>query len=135
MARPSIWQQKFNRDDLFVVNREFILNGVNQIPGSVFDKTLVTTRTLRQLFDQRKLRLPQVGETTPTEVFTQAPNPVPSKKSADRAYAMEYPKGSGKWFAYTGKQSASRKRLTKKVMTKKEAFEWCDVYNRDPGNR
>jgi hypothetical protein len=57
MARASIWQQKFDRADNFIVSRPVTVRGVDLIPGDPFDKTTVTTRTLRQLFESRKLKI------------------------------------------------------------------------------
>ena len=40
----------------FIVNRPIVISGETIAPGTVFDKTLVSERKLRQLFDQRYLR-------------------------------------------------------------------------------
>lgn len=61
MARPSIWLDKFDRDNDFTVSRAIKVRGVMLSPGDPFDKTTVTTRTLRQLFEGRKLRISQVA--------------------------------------------------------------------------
>lgn len=61
MARPSIWQDKFDRGNDFVVLRPVTVHGIVLTPGDPFDKTTVTTRTLRQLFDQRKIKVGQIA--------------------------------------------------------------------------
>jgi hypothetical protein len=61
MARPSIWQDKFRSDNDFVVLRPVKVHGIVLTPGDPFDKTTVTTRTLRQLFDSRKIKVSQVA--------------------------------------------------------------------------
>lgn len=56
MPRPSIWRERnFDRGADFVVNRPIHVNGGTIAPGQSFDKTLVSTRTLRQLYEQRKI--------------------------------------------------------------------------------
>ena len=55
MARPSIWQDKFDRERAFSVNHPFTCAGKKFAAGDMFDKTLVTTRRLRQLYDKRLL--------------------------------------------------------------------------------
>ena len=55
MARPSIWQDKFDRERTFSVNHPFTCGGKKFAAGDIFDKTLVTTRRLRQLYDKRLL--------------------------------------------------------------------------------
>lgn len=59
MSRTSIWTDKFDRANDFIVSRPVKVRGVMLIPGDPFDKTTVTTRTLRQLFESRKLRVSQ----------------------------------------------------------------------------
>ncbi len=61
MARPMIWQDRFDRSNDFVVLRPVTVHGVALTPGDPFDKTTVTTRTLRQLFDQRKINVSQIA--------------------------------------------------------------------------
>lgn len=57
MARTSIWQPKLHRDDEFVVAKSFKINGEELIPGTDFNKTSVTQRTLRLLYESRKIAL------------------------------------------------------------------------------
>jgi hypothetical protein len=45
----------FDRGNDFFAVRSFKLNGCEIAPGSLFDKTLVTTRRLRQMYDARML--------------------------------------------------------------------------------
>lgn len=61
MARPSIWLDKFDRGNDFVVFRPVKVRGVVLVPGDQFDKTTVTTRTLRQLFESRKIKVSQIS--------------------------------------------------------------------------
>lgn len=55
MSRPSIWQDRFDRDQDFEVLKPFRASGIDFDRGEPFDKTLVTTRTLRQLYDSRRI--------------------------------------------------------------------------------
>jgi hypothetical protein len=55
MARPSIWSDPFDRERTFVVRRPLRCAGRDYKAGEIFDKTRVSTRTLRQLFDCRRL--------------------------------------------------------------------------------
>lgn len=69
--------QRFNRDCDFTVNRKLRLNGVDLDPGAPVDKTLLTTRRLRQLYDQRYIAQgpnPLLGPSVPAEIdFAQLP--------------------------------------------------------------
>ncbi len=68
---------RFNRECEFKVKRKIKLNGVEFKEGSIVDKTLLTTRRLRQLHDQRyleQLPIPLTGPEVPTELnFVQLP--------------------------------------------------------------
>ena len=55
MARASIWLAPFDRDAAYVVAKPFVLGGVMLRPGSPFDKSLVSVRRHRQLYQQRRL--------------------------------------------------------------------------------
>lgn len=55
MARESIWLKPFCRDDDFVVIRPFDISGRTLQRGEAFDKSTVSTRTLRQLYEQRRI--------------------------------------------------------------------------------
>lgn len=56
MARPSIWHERnFDREADFIVKRLPLFGGKKFSPGQLFDKTLCSTRRLRQLFEQRKI--------------------------------------------------------------------------------
>jgi len=57
MARIGTLRDTFDRDMDFVATKAFKLSGAPFIPGQNFDKTLVTTRRLRQLYDGRYLRM------------------------------------------------------------------------------
>lgn len=69
--------QRFNRECEFTVKRPISLGGVPFKAGDVLDKTLVTTRRLRQLHDQRYVvqgPVPVVGPGLPQEIdFAQLP--------------------------------------------------------------
>ena len=47
------WRKTFDPERAFTVRRMFTCAGVKFAPGDAFDKTLLTTRRLRQLYDQR----------------------------------------------------------------------------------
>lgn len=47
------WRKTFDPDREFTVRRKFSCGGEPFAPGEAFDKTLVTVRRLRQLYDQR----------------------------------------------------------------------------------
>lgn len=49
--------EPFDRARDFTVVRPFTLDGRALAPGEAFDKSLLTTRRLRQLFDQRRLAM------------------------------------------------------------------------------
>jgi hypothetical protein len=66
MARTSIWNVKFDRNQDFVVAKPFRVRGIDLVAGETFDKTMVTTRTLRQLFESRKLEVATVTTTAST---------------------------------------------------------------------
>lgn len=58
ISRPVIWHEPlFNPDANFRVIRPLRLEGRDFKPGEAFDKTKVTTRTLRLLHDARKLEM------------------------------------------------------------------------------
>lgn len=54
--------EEFDRERDFTVTREFTLNGQRLVPGDVFDKSQVTVRRLRQLYEQRSLRMGPASE-------------------------------------------------------------------------
>lgn len=68
---------RFNRECEFTVQREIKINGVVFTPGSPLDKTHLSTRRLRQLFDQRFIgqgAVPLKGPELPSEIdFAQLP--------------------------------------------------------------
>jgi hypothetical protein len=49
--------EQFDRDRNFIVTRAVIVSGKKFGPGDPFDKTLVTTRRLRQLYEHRVLKM------------------------------------------------------------------------------
>jgi hypothetical protein len=55
MANRNLWVRPFDREREFRVRRKITLGDKTFSPGDVFDKSLVTTRRLRQLFDERVL--------------------------------------------------------------------------------
>lgn len=57
MARASIWLDKFNRDAEFVATKPIRVNGVDLRPGDPLDKTALSTRTLRVMYDSRKIKV------------------------------------------------------------------------------
>ncbi len=58
MARVSIYRDPFDPGKDFVVLRPMTVSGLDVQSGESFNKQLVTTRRLRQLFDQRYLAYP-----------------------------------------------------------------------------
>lgn len=57
MARLSIWHERnFDRNADFLVNKSLTISGVGIEKDTLFDKTTVSTRLLRQLYEQRKIR-------------------------------------------------------------------------------
>lgn len=56
MARASIWQDRFDRDAEHVVTRAMRVKGVALRVGQRFDKSLCSARTMRQLYEARKIR-------------------------------------------------------------------------------
>lgn len=69
-------REVFDRDRNFVTTRPLPVSGRSFGPNEPFDKTLVTTRRLRQLYDQRAIAYP-VEETVVSE-------PVVVKKRIER---------------------------------------------------
>jgi hypothetical protein len=49
------WRKTFDPERDFTVRRPITVGGQKFAPGDAFDKTLVTLRRLRQLYDQRTL--------------------------------------------------------------------------------
>ena len=57
MATTNLRRDAFDRDREFVVGKSLTLRGRPFGPGDAFDKTLVSTRRLRQLYDSRYLKM------------------------------------------------------------------------------
>lgn len=102
MSRPSIWLDRFDRDQEFEVRRPFRAAGVDFNRGDTFDKTLVTTRTLRQLYESRRI---QVATNSP------APPPEPPVLPLRVRHI-----GAGRFGVFRGDD-----RLTEEPMTREEA--------------
>ncbi|WEX10284.1 hypothetical protein [Chelativorans sp. AA-79] len=68
MARAT-WRHAFDRDRDFIVRRQLTIGGKTFAPGEPFDKTLVPTRRLRQLFDSHRI------------IYTDVPKPGNAKRS------------------------------------------------------
>ena len=62
MTDKAFPRQDFDRGFVFVVQRAFLLSGKELAPGTIFDKSLVDSRKLKQLYDQRYLRLAEADE-------------------------------------------------------------------------
>ena len=74
MTRIGNLREAFDRDMDFEAVKAFKFDGKAFIPGQSFDKTQVTTRRLRQLYDNRYLRMVEpAGDPVVREV---APRPV-----------------------------------------------------------
>lgn len=57
MATTHLRRDPFDRERSFIVSKSLTIFGDKLVPGQVFDKTLVTTRRLRQLYDSRFLAI------------------------------------------------------------------------------
>lgn len=57
MARASIWLPKFDRDAEFVASKPIRVNGADLRPGDHLDKTALSTRALRLLYEARKIKV------------------------------------------------------------------------------
>jgi hypothetical protein len=55
MANASIWLKAFDRERDFLAHKPMRVAGADFLPGQPFDKSLVSTRRLRQLYDSRKV--------------------------------------------------------------------------------
>lgn len=72
MANKNLWIRKFDRDRDFTVRRAITVGNVKFGPGDPFDKTLVPTRRLRQMYDQRVLMF---TDTAPSSLAIQNRSP------------------------------------------------------------
>lgn len=82
--RPRRRPEEFDRDRDFVARRHFRCSGWIFCPGDPFDKTLVSTRRLRQLFGARLIKFgadgaekPKGGSRTPATTQRDAIRAVP----------------------------------------------------------
>lgn len=107
MSRPSIWNDRFDRSQEFVVQKPFRLQGVDLVAGDPLDKTMVTTRTLRQLYESRRIKVATVS-IDPAEEF----------QPADRTVRHI---GRGRFAVFRGDR-----RVTDQPMTKAEAEQYED---------
>lgn len=105
MSRPSIWNAKFDRSQDFVVAKPFRVRGIDLMAGDPLDKTMVTTRTLRQLYESRKIR-----------VATFKSDPDNEFQPADRTVRHI---GRGRFAVFRGDR-----RITDQPMTKAEAEQY-----------
>jgi hypothetical protein len=69
MVYVSKFRPSFNRDGDFVVLRGFDLGGRRTREGEFVDKSVLTTRTLRQLYDQRRIRFATAEEVAELEAL------------------------------------------------------------------
>lgn len=53
----------------YVASRSLPVCGMQLDPGDPFDTTLVTTRTLRQLYEQRAIQIAPGDRSTPSDVY------------------------------------------------------------------
>ena len=65
MAKASIWLKVFDRERDFVAGKPMRVSGRDFLPGDPFDKSLVSTRRLRQLYEQRKVRMVETETVVP----------------------------------------------------------------------
>lgn len=73
MARASIWNKKFDRNDEFVVRRGFVLNGSAMNSGDAIDKSQLSDRRLRQLYDTRRVEIDDTPRMTPAVIVRKTP--------------------------------------------------------------
>ncbi len=57
MATYRNYLPKFDPDKRYVVRTAMVMSGKGLVPGQTFDRSLVTTRRMRQLYEQRKIVL------------------------------------------------------------------------------
>lgn len=84
MARTQ-WRNKFDRERDFVVRKALTLGGVKHAPGEPFDKSLVTTRRLRQLFDSRTIMFAGENPGAPSDQLTTLRGP--ARRAQERRLA------------------------------------------------
>lgn len=65
MAKASIWLKAFDREGTFVAGKPMRVSGQDFLPGDAFDKSLVSTRRLRQLYEMRKVRMVEPDAVVP----------------------------------------------------------------------
>lgn len=106
MSRPSIWNAKFDRSKDFVVSKPFRLRGIDLVAGDPLDKTMVTTRTLRQLYESRKIKVATITDTDPDQAFQ------PSDRTVRHI-------GRGRFAVFRGET-----RITEQPLTREEAEQY-----------
>ena len=130
MAHASIWLRKFDRDAEFMVFKQFVLNGIEQRPGEVFDKTKCSTRMLRKLYEQRRVRMTeksaQAAAPVPVEELPPGED-VPSMEDLPVVVATIKHAGFGKYQVMIGETVVSAGSLTKD-----EAQKQADELNAAP---
>lgn len=100
----TIWHEAlFDPEADFRVLRPIRLDGRDLVPGDPFDKSTVTTRTLRLLYDDRKLEMVDKAD----------PEPAPQSI----AYAARHI-GRGRYAVFDGDRQVSG------LMTREEANAW-----------
>ncbi len=72
MAEKAFPRDKFDARGEFVIQRPMSWSGRELTPGSLFDKTLVTIRKLRQLYENRYLRIATAEDTPPPPITKHA---------------------------------------------------------------
>lgn len=110
MRNHRLWLDRFDSEQTFIVNKSnLIFNGEALEVGSVFDKSLVNVRRLRQLYENRKIVFADDNE-----VLTEEQNSV----------IMPEIKTKGAWLAvYAGNEQ-----IGKSVRTEEEAQEIIDEW-------
>lgn len=89
MTDKAFPRERFDPAATYVVNRPILISGEELAPGTTFDKTLVDVRRLRQLYDQRYLRLEE-HKVHPKDAIKQHPyrdlpklNPRPGRMTTE----------------------------------------------------
>jgi len=82
-------REEFDRDRDFVVTREVQASGHQFFPGQPFDKSLVTERRLRLLYEQNRITFAEIQEVLFSDDPQLSPKRVTIKKHRSRVRIKE----------------------------------------------
>lgn len=91
------WYTKVSRGQVFVARRQMSVGGRTFAAGERFDNSLVTDRTLRLLYEQRKIIRVDDPEEDAVVVDPPAPEPEPEEPE----YSISH-RGGGNWYLMKG---------------------------------